>query len=80
MDKKFVSGALLGDAQYIKPREHHTNISPFRLSIMPVIAFPEFPTNVPTHPLVVVDYELLKNGDTREADKLWNAATLLGFW
>ncbi|KAF9068726.1 Clavaminate synthase-like protein [Rhodocollybia butyracea] len=47
---------------------------------MPVPAFPEFPTNVPTHPLLVIDYELLKNGDKKEMDKLWDAATVLGFW
>jgi isopenicillin N synthase-like dioxygenase len=47
---------------------------------MPVAAFPEFPTNVPTHPLVVVDYELIKNGDEKEMEILWKAATSLGFW
>ncbi|KAF9068724.1 hypothetical protein BDP27DRAFT_1223818 [Rhodocollybia butyracea] len=47
---------------------------------MPVTALPEFPTNIPTHPLLIVDYELLKNGDETEMDKLWKAATSLGFW
>lgn len=47
---------------------------------MPVAAFPEFPTNVPTHPLLVVDYELIKNGDEKEINVLWKAATSLGFW
>ncbi|KAE9406691.1 Clavaminate synthase-like protein [Gymnopus androsaceus JB14] len=47
---------------------------------MPVAAFPEFPTNVPTHPLVVIDYQLIKNGDEKEMDMLWKAATSLGFW
>lgn len=44
------------------------------------VAFPPFPDNVPTHPLLVVDYQLLKAGDQTEIDKLWKAATELGFW
>ncbi|KAF9065858.1 hypothetical protein BDP27DRAFT_1393527 [Rhodocollybia butyracea] len=47
---------------------------------MPATAFPEFPANISTHPLLVVDYELLKKGDQKEMDELWKAATLLGFW
>ncbi|KAF5391869.1 hypothetical protein D9757_001846 [Collybiopsis confluens] len=47
---------------------------------MPVAAQPEFPTNVPTHPLLVVDYELIKKGDEKEINVLWEAATSLGFW
>ncbi|OCH93542.1 Clavaminate synthase-like protein [Obba rivulosa] len=43
-------------------------------------ASPPFPTDVPTHPLLVVDYKLIKSGDTDEIDKLWKAATELGFW
>jgi hypothetical protein len=41
---------------------------------------PSFPTDVPVHPLLVVDYSLVKSGDEREIDKLWKAATELGFW
>ncbi|KAH9928942.1 Clavaminate synthase-like protein [Fomitopsis serialis] len=41
---------------------------------------PPFPENVSTHPLLVVDYELLKAGDQEEIDKFWKAATTLGFW
>lgn len=41
---------------------------------------PPFPDDVPTHPLLVVDYELIKKGDQGEIDKLWEAATKLGFW
>ncbi|KAF5391868.1 hypothetical protein D9757_001847 [Collybiopsis confluens] len=48
--------------------------------IMPVASLPEFPSNIPTHPLLVIDYGLLKRGDEREIDTLWNAATSLGFW
>ncbi|RPD55162.1 Clavaminate synthase-like protein [Lentinus tigrinus ALCF2SS1-6] len=42
--------------------------------------FPPFPDDVPTHPLLVVDYELIKAGDQGETEKLWEAATQLGFW
>ncbi|KAI0673809.1 Clavaminate synthase-like protein [Trametes maxima] len=41
---------------------------------------PSFPTDVPTHSLVVVDYRLLEAGDHDEIAKLWHAATHLGFW
>ena len=47
---------------------------------MPGLALPPFPDDVPTHPLLVVDFELIKKGDTQEIDKLWKAATELGFW
>ncbi|KAH9949158.1 Clavaminate synthase-like protein [Amylocystis lapponica] len=42
--------------------------------------FPAWPEGVPTHPLLVVDYQLIKAGDEREIDRLWKAATELGFW
>ncbi|KAI0953971.1 hypothetical protein AcV7_007347 [Taiwanofungus camphoratus] len=45
-----------------------------------LITFPPFPKDVPTHPLLTVDYELIKAGDADEIDKLWKAATELGFW
>ena len=41
---------------------------------------PAWPEDVPTHPLLVVDYELIKQRDNAEIDKLWEAATKLGFW
>ena len=47
---------------------------------MPGLSLPSFPDNVPTHPLLVIDYELIKAGDAQEIDKLWEAATGLGFW
>ncbi|THH10588.1 hypothetical protein EW145_g1230 [Phellinidium pouzarii] len=47
---------------------------------MPGISLPPFPDDVPTHPLLVVDYELIKNGNVQEIEKLWKAATELGFW
>ncbi|KAJ7477004.1 hypothetical protein B0H11DRAFT_2031579 [Mycena galericulata] len=47
---------------------------------MPSIHLPEFPNNVPTHPLLVVDYSLLVARDSSEIEKLWGAATKLGFW
>ena len=41
---------------------------------------PPFPEDVVTHPLVVVDYLKVKAGDQEEIDKLYGAATGLGFW
>jgi hypothetical protein len=43
-------------------------------------ALPPFPEDVTTHPLLVVDYELIKAEDVNESQKLWTAATALGFW
>ncbi|TBU56852.1 Clavaminate synthase-like protein [Dichomitus squalens] len=45
-----------------------------------ITAFPPFPDNVPTHPLLVIDYELIKAYDKDEIAQLWKAATELGFW
>ncbi|KAJ7116875.1 Clavaminate synthase-like protein [Mycena epipterygia] len=42
--------------------------------------FPLFPDNIPTHPLLVIDYERIKAGDTEEIKRLWTAGTKLGFW
>ncbi|KAH9848649.1 Clavaminate synthase-like protein [Lenzites betulinus] len=42
--------------------------------------FPPFPEDVPTHPLLVIDYQLIKIGNEDEIEKLWKAATELGFW
>lgn len=47
---------------------------------MPGITAPPFPEDVPTHPLLVIDYQLVKAGDHDETEKLWKAATQLGFW
>ncbi|KAL5526725.1 hypothetical protein ACEPAF_8450 [Sanghuangporus sanghuang] len=47
---------------------------------MPGLTLPPFPDNIKTHPLLVIDYELVKAGDLEEIDKLWKAATELGFW
>ncbi|EPT01048.1 hypothetical protein FOMPIDRAFT_44858 [Fomitopsis schrenkii] len=47
---------------------------------MPGISTPPFPVDVPTHPLLVIDYRRVKDGDKDEIEKLWNAATQLGFW
>jgi len=47
---------------------------------MPGTALPPFPTDVRTHPLLVIDFALLKAGDSTELDRLWNAATSIGFW
>lgn len=47
---------------------------------MPGLLNPAFPEDIKTHPLLVIDFELIKSGDAQEADKLWEAATSLGFW
>lgn len=50
------------------------------LKSMPAAAYPSFPNDVPTVPLLVIDYALIKAGDEKEIDRLWEAATQLGFW
>lgn len=47
---------------------------------MPGLAYPPFPEDIPTFPLLVIDYELVKRGNQEEIDRLWGAATQLGFW
>ncbi|KAG6380554.1 hypothetical protein JVT61DRAFT_4913 [Boletus reticuloceps] len=47
---------------------------------MPGTTLPPFPTDVYTHPLLVIDYDLLSTGDPTELDRLWDAATSIGFW
>ncbi|GJE89513.1 Clavaminate synthase-like protein [Phanerochaete sordida] len=39
-----------------------------------------FPGDVPTHPLLVIDHSLIQAHDPEELDRLWEAATQLGFW
>ncbi|SJL02787.1 related to oxidoreductase, 2OG-Fe(II) oxygenase family [Armillaria ostoyae] len=41
---------------------------------------PPFPDDVPTHPLLVIDYQLLQESDVGETERLWEAARKLGFW
>ncbi|KAI0058454.1 Clavaminate synthase-like protein [Artomyces pyxidatus] len=47
---------------------------------MPGTVLPPFPDDVPTVPLLIIDFELVKQGDAQEIDRLWKAATELGFW
>ncbi|KAI0696905.1 hypothetical protein BC835DRAFT_1271188 [Cytidiella melzeri] len=47
---------------------------------MPALTLPPFPDDVPTVDLLIIDYELVKHGDQHEIDRLWEAATKLGFW
>ncbi|KII87176.1 hypothetical protein PLICRDRAFT_30612 [Plicaturopsis crispa FD-325 SS-3] len=47
---------------------------------MPGTTLPPFPADVPTHPLLIIDYDLIQAGDSNEIDRLWKAATELGFW
>ncbi|KAI0686229.1 Clavaminate synthase-like protein [Earliella scabrosa] len=41
---------------------------------------PPFPDDIPTHPLLVIDYQLIRESDENELNRLWKAATELGFW
>jgi hypothetical protein len=41
---------------------------------------PEWPKGLESHPLVVIDYDLIQKVDENEVDRLWKAATTLGFW
>ncbi|KAH9949157.1 Clavaminate synthase-like protein [Amylocystis lapponica] len=41
---------------------------------------PPFPDDVPTHPLLIIDYDLLVAGNEQEIARLWDAATHIGFW
>ena len=56
----------------------------FRLSqpsfLMSATNFPPFPDDIPTHALLIFDYELIKARDVAEIGRLWEAATKLGFW
>jgi hypothetical protein len=44
------------------------------------MTFPRAPfdASVPTHPLLIIDYEKLHQHDADEIDRLWAAATKLG--
>ena len=55
-------------------RLHPTNSMPG------LTTHPPFPEDVPTCPLLIVDYQLVRARDKEETDKLWKAATELGFW
>ena len=44
------------------------------------MTIPAWPEDVPTHPLLVIDYQLLKKREVSEIERLWEAATKLGFW
>ena len=58
-----------------------TTLCPQHFITMPgITSYPPFPDDVPTHPLLVVDYQLLKAGNRDEVARLWHAATHLGFW
>ncbi|EMD39821.1 hypothetical protein CERSUDRAFT_46315 [Gelatoporia subvermispora B] len=45
-----------------------------------LITYPPFPEDLPSAPLLVIDYALLSDGDEGEKERLWKAATELGFW
>ena len=57
------------------------SVTPQPISTMPGLTTSlPFPDDVPTAPLLVIDYQLIKANDPHELDKLWRAATELGFW
>ncbi|OJA15644.1 hypothetical protein AZE42_10155 [Rhizopogon vesiculosus] len=47
---------------------------------MPGTTLPPFPDDVRTHRLLTIDYELIKAGDKDEENRLWKAATTIGYW
>ena len=55
-------------------------ITAFLFAMPGLLNLPPFPDDVPTHPLLVIDYELLTKRDEAEIEKLWKASTELGFW
>ena len=46
----------------------------------PTATSPAFPSDIPTHPLLIIDYKLIQEHDPQEIDRLWEAATKIGFW
>lgn len=65
----------------INPDRPHRELFPPPVDLaMPGVTYPPFPDNVPTHPLLVIDYGLINVGDEQEINRLWEAATTLGFW
>ncbi|KAL5485858.1 hypothetical protein ACEPAI_6900 [Sanghuangporus weigelae] len=44
------------------------------------LTLPPFPEDLPTHSLIIVDYGLVKSGDSQVIDKFWKASIELGFW
>jgi hypothetical protein len=57
-----------------------SNFAPPRMQRMSATTLPTFPEDIPTHPLLVIDYELIKARDEAEMSRLWEAGTKLGFW
>ncbi|KAH6910991.1 hypothetical protein BKA70DRAFT_1370797 [Coprinopsis sp. MPI-PUGE-AT-0042] len=47
---------------------------------MAISPLPPFPEEIPTHPLLVIDYAKIERREPEEIDRLWEAATKLGFW
>ncbi|KZV61603.1 Clavaminate synthase-like protein [Peniophora sp. CONT] len=47
---------------------------------MPNVELPPFPDRIPTVPLVVIDYQLIKAGHASEIERLFRAGKDLGFW
>ncbi|THH00771.1 hypothetical protein EW026_g1839 [Hermanssonia centrifuga] len=41
---------------------------------------PPFPEDVPTHPLLIIDYQLIKQGDSEEIDETLGGRNQAWFW
>ena len=50
------------------------------MTLTPTTELPPFPDRIPTVPLVVVDYQLIKAGHASEIERLFRAGKELGFW
>ncbi|KAG2370232.1 hypothetical protein BDR07DRAFT_1447154 [Suillus spraguei] len=55
-------------------------LCPLILVDVPGSVLPLFPNDVSTHPLLIIDHELIKAGDVEEVNQLWEATTTIGFW
>lgn len=57
--------------------------APIRISkqtMTPTAILPSFPDDIPTHPLLIIDFKLIQERHPQEIDRLWEAATQIGFW
>lgn len=64
----------------VDPADDYKMPSWLQASIIHMATLPAFPSDIPTHPLLIIDFELIQLRNPQEIDKLWEAATKLGFW
>ena len=55
-------------------------LNPIQMTLTPTTELPPFPDRIPTVPLVVIDYQLIKAGHASEIERLFRAGKELGFW